>query len=199
MIFAALSAGIATSLMPCALSGIPILINCIDESGRGRALGMSALFALGASFVYALLGIAFSFADAALAESPVWHIFIGAFLILMAFETWGAICIIPHGLLKSGGRGIAGVLAAGVVSGIISAPCSAAALALILSAYPKRTPLSVLLFCIGHSLIALAAGISASFVRRITQKHGTAANALRIVLGSAVFGFGVYMIIHAFI
>ena len=60
----ALIGGILTSLMPCSLSTVPLVIGCVGGgSTKGqRAFWLSLLFAIGSTITFVSLGIAASFA-----------------------------------------------------------------------------------------------------------------------------------------
>lgn len=194
----ALLGGILTSLMPCSLSTVPLVIGCVgggDAKGR-RALALSLLFALGSTISFITLGVIASLAGLLLEKAEVWlHLILAIVLILMALQMWGVIEIIPTSTLSaaSGLRGSFGAFIAGLLAGVFSAHCAApmivALLAIVIDrGQPLYGALLLLLFSIGHAILSVIAGTSVGLVQRITEspRYAKADKIIKAILGAII-------------
>ena len=78
----ALLAGVLTSLTPCGLAGVPLILGVINESeGEGKntvkAFAMSLFFAAGAAAVYLTIGLVALFTGKFIEDSALSHIILG--------------------------------------------------------------------------------------------------------------------------
>ena len=164
--------GFLTSLMPCSLSGIPLIIGYVggsaEESGERntkRALMLSLLFALGSTFTFCTLGLLASALGELLEHTElIMHIVMALLLVLMALQMWGVINIIPSG--------------GGLVYGFIL----------------------LLVFSIGHAVLSVIAGVSVGFVQKLmaSEKYERVSKVIRIVLGCVIMLIAIYLLISAF-
>jgi cytochrome c-type biogenesis protein len=135
----ALAAGVITSFTPCSLTNVSLIVSYIGNSGEHttkRSLLYSAVFALGNTITFVILGIiAVSTGTLMGRYSRILYIILGALMILMAFQTWGIFTVIPSTdlLVKNKKRGCAGALVSGVLGGIFSSPCSTPVLIALLA------------------------------------------------------------------
>ncbi len=202
----ALAAGIVTSFTPCALSGIPLVIGYVGGTGRQdfkRSFRFSVTFALGAAVTFTVLGVAASLAGRLVGTSSSWwYIALGVLMVLMALQTWGIFEIIPSSYLLSRNtkRGYAGAFIAGILGGVFSSPCSTPVLVALLSIVAGKGSilwgiLLLLLYSIGHGILAVAAGTSVGFVQKLTGsgKYGRLSVALKTVMGALILMMGFYM------
>ena len=100
----ALLGGVLTSLMPCSLSTVPLVIGCVGgaETKGKRAFALSLLFALGSTITFVTLGVIASRAGLLLEKAEVWmHLMLAVLLILMALQMWGVIELIPSASLSA--------------------------------------------------------------------------------------------------
>ena len=202
----ALLAGVATSVTPCSLSSIPLVVGYVGASGQAepkRALHLSLTFALGSAITFTTLGVIASMAGRLIGTSAKWwYLILGVLMVLMALQTWEVFEIIPSSYLlsKNKKRGYLGALIAGVLGGIFSSPCSTPVLIALLAIVAGQSSilwgiLLLLLYSIGHGILAVVAGTSVSFVQKLTRsrKYGRVSQALKIVMGAAILGIGLYM------
>ena len=202
----ALVAGALTSLTPCSLSSIPLVVGYVGGAGQNdpkRALRLSLTFALGSAITFTALGVIASIAGRLIGVfASWWYIVLGVLMVLMALQTWEVVQIIPSSYLisKSNKRGYAGALIAGVLGGIFSSPCSTPVLIALLAIVAGQGSilwgiLLLLLYSIGHGILAVAAGTSVSFVQKLTRSksYGRWSLVLKIVMGSAILAIGLYM------
>jgi cytochrome c-type biogenesis protein len=202
----ALLAGALTSFTPCSLSSIPLVVGYVGGAGQNdtkRALRLSLTFALGSAITFTTLGVFASMAGRLIGTSARWwYLILGVLMVLMALQTWEVFEIIPSSYLlsKNKRRGYLGAMIAGVLGGIFSSPCSTPVLIALLAIVAGQGSilwgiLLLLLYSIGHGILAVVAGTSVSFVQRLTksEKYGRVSQVLKIVMGTAILGIGLYM------
>lgn len=101
----AIVSGVLTSLMPCSLSTIPLVIGFVGgqdlpQNGKSsrRALLLSILFAVGSTVTFCILGMLASALGGLLERAEtVLHFAMSILLVLMALQMWEVIRIIPSG------------------------------------------------------------------------------------------------------
>lgn len=207
----ALLAGILTSVTPCSLSSVPLIIGYvggIGEKNTKKAFAYSAVFSLGTAVTFVTLGIIATSAGKLMGtSSPLWYIILGVLMVLMALQTWEIFNFIPsiNLISKSKKRGFIGAFLAGILGGIFSSPCSTPVLIALLAIVAGEGNLIwgillMLLYSIGHSALVMAAGTSIGFVQKInsSKKYKKTASILKIVMGTAILLIGFYMFWLAF-
>jgi cytochrome c biogenesis protein CcdA len=161
------------------------------------------VFALGAAVTFTTLGVLASVAGRMIGNaSSWWYLVLGVLMVLMALQTWGLFEIIPSSYLVSRNthRGLWGAFLAGILGGIFSSPCSTPVLIALLAIVAGKGSivwgiLLLLIYSIGHGILAVVAGTSVGFVRRLaeSQRYGRFSVALNIILGTAILAIGLYM------
>ena len=207
----ALVAGILTSVTPCSLSSVPLIIGYVGgvgERNTKKAFLYSAVFSLGTAVTFVTMGIIATSAGMLMGtSSPVWYIILGTLMILMSLQTFGLFNFIPSINLvgKNKKKGIVGAFLAGILGGIFSSPCSTPVLIALLAIVAGEGKmlwgiLLMLLYSIGHSTLVMIAGTSVSFVQKINEsnKYKTVAAVLKYVMGVAILLIGFYMFWLAF-
>lgn len=207
----ALLAGILTSVTPCSLSSVPLIIGYVGgvgEKNTKKAFAYSAVFSFGTAVTFVTLGIVATSAGKLMGtSSPVWYIILGVLMVLMALQTWEVFSFIPsiNLISKSKKRGFIGAFLAGILGGIFSSPCSTPVLIALLAIVAGEGNLIwgillMLLYSIGHSALVMVAGTSIGFVQKInnSEKYKKAAVILKIVMGAAILLIGFYMFWLAF-
>ncbi len=216
MFLGAFGIGALTSLAPCSIISVPLLV--------GSALGMSShlsarervRFTYLFSFLFAF-GVAVSFSILAYMVAKMGFLFsiapleayiaAGVLSVLIGLYSLG---VLPEMIDK--GRWVAklvrlrffGAFVIGMMFGLVSTPCASAPLVAIITAATNAPDwyayALVLTFAIGHSLLLLAAGVSVGFAqsvasnRRLARLTGWMTNGFAIVL----LGIGVYFFILAY-
>ncbi|MBR4434607.1 MAG: sulfite exporter TauE/SafE family protein [Clostridia bacterium] len=212
----AVVSGFLTSLMPCSLSGIPLIIGYVggaagDEKHTRRALILSLLFALGSTLIFCTLGLAASAIGELLEESEtVMHFVMAALLVLMAFQMWGFINMIPSGnsvLAKSKLKGGFGAFVAGLLAGLFASHCAIPVVVALMAVVANASGggllygfVLLMLFSIGHAVLSVVAGTSVGFVQKLmnSPKYERISNIIRIVLGIIILCIAIYLVITAF-
>ncbi len=202
----ALFAGVLTSFTPCSLSSIPLVIGYVGSTGQRdtkKALWLSVTFAGGAAVTFTMLGVFASLSGQLMGTSASWwYLILGTLMILMALQTWGIFEIVPSSYLisKNTKKGFVGAFIAGMLGGIFSSPCSTPVLIALLAIVASKGSiiwgiLLLLLYSIGHGILAIVAGTSIGFVQKLSssQKYCKASIVVKIVMGSMILLIGFYM------
>lgn len=202
----ALLAGILTSVTPCALSSVPLVIGYVGGTGRGdtkRAFRLSLTFAIGMAVTFTVLGTAASLLGKLMGTASTWwYLVLGVLMVLMALQTFEIYNFIPSTYLisKNTKKGYIGAFVAGVLGGTFSSPCATPVLVVLLGLVARSGNvlwgvLLLFLYSIGHSILVLIAGTSVSFVKKlmVSEKYGAFSKWLKYVMGTAILFIGFYM------
>lgn len=200
----ALLGGIVTSITPCALSTIPLVMGFVGkDASPKRAFGLSLTYALGMSITFTIMATLAALLGRYLGQArPWWYILLGAIMCLMAMQMWGLFTIIPSTYMQSLNTktGYIGAFFVGILSGIFSSPCSTPILASLLMVIAGRGNVVwgiflMLLYSIGCTALSVFAGTSKSLIKRISKnsKFRRLSQALNIILGIIVLFIGLYM------
>lgn len=204
----ALLAGVLTSVTPCSLSSVPLVVAYVGGTGRKdpkTAFRYSLVFALGTAITFTALGAAASLLGKLLnfGAGGWWYLVLGGLMILMALQTWGIITLVPasYAQSKNSRRGYPGALAMGVLAGLFSSPCATPVLIALLAVVaqngnPAWGVFLLLLYSIGHSVIVLAAGTFIGFAGKLanSERYGFFAKALNAALGFAILLAGFFLV-----
>lgn len=201
----ALVAGLLTSLTPCSLSTLPLVITVVGggDLRLKQALRLSLFFALGNAFTFTVLGTMAALAGHLIGtSSKLWYLGLGVVMVLMALQTWEVVNVVPSTYLigKNKRKGYLGALSAGILGGIFSSPCSTPVLIALLAVVVKSGSLVygvvlLLFYSIGHAILAIVTGTSITLVKGISQnpRYGWFAFLVKLVLGLAILAMGLYM------
>ena len=180
--------GILTAANPCVLAIIPLMMGFVagrreDGGGVGvlRSFLYSLLFVLGLSITFTILG-----ATAALAgkmyggSSKIWNWVVALVCLAMGLHLLELFQVpIPSlgSKVQPRARGALGALLLGLLFGLVSTPCAAPIL-LVLLAYLSGSKASVgygavllLVYALGHSVLVLVAGTSMGLATRLIESR----------------------------
>ncbi len=200
--------GLLTASNPCCLAMIPLMMSFVAgrrEEGFGtlRAFGYSLLFVVGLSITFTALGMIAALAGKIYGDvSSVWNWIVAAVCLVMGLHLMGVIPLtIPDVVrVQPKVRGPIGALVLGLLFGLVSAPCAAPILVVILT-YLAGTHASVpygglllFVYALGHSVLVLIAGTSMGLARRIleSKRMTRATDLMRRAAGLAIVLVGVY-------
>lgn len=201
----ALLAGVLTSLTPCSLSSIPLVIAYVGGIGvePKKALRLSLVFALGAAITFSILGvIAASVGQLLGTGAKWWYLVLGVLMVLMALQTWEIVNVIPSTNLvgKSKLRGYLGALIIGMLGGVFSSPCATPVLVALLAIAAGSGnllwgALLMLVYGVGHGALAVLAGSSIGAVNKLMQseRYGKLSRVLKIGMGILILFIGLYL------
>lgn len=204
--FLALLAGLLTSVTPCSITSVPLVIGYVGGAGQNdpkKAFGLSLTFALGMAVTFTALGTAASLLGKLMgAASSWWYVALGVLMVLMALQIWGIYDFIPATYLanKATRKGYTGAFIAGILGGIFSSPCATPALVVLLGLVAKSGNVAwgvllLLLYAIGHGVLVVVAGTSVGFVQKVlkSRKYGAFSEILNYVMGGFVLLIAFYM------
>lgn len=204
-------AGILTSVTPCALSSVPLIVGYVGGIGTRntkRAFAYSVVFAAGTAITFVVLGMIATSAGRLMGKSSrIWYLILGSIMVLMALQTWEIVNLIPSASvqMKNQKKGFIGAFLAGILGGIFSSPCATPVLIVLLGVLASNGNLLwgillMLLYSLGHSTLVIVSGTSLGFVQRLNQstRYKTAAKVLKILMGTAILFIGLYMFWLAF-
>lgn len=202
----ALFAGILTSVTPCALTSVPLVIGYVGGTGQRetkRAFWLSVVFSAGMAVTFTVLGTAASLLGRLMqGTGSWWYIILGILMILMALQTMEIYNFIPssYAISKNTKRGFIGAFLAGVLGGFFSSPCATPVLVVLLAMVAKEGSLLwgillLLLYSVGHSFLVMIAGTSVGFVHKLSSsdKYGRVSKILKIVMGCLIMLIALYM------
>lgn len=201
-------AGILTSVTPCSLASVPLVVAYVGGTGRKApkvAFRYSLAFALGMAITFTALGATASLLGKLLnfGASGWWYLILGALMILMALQTWGIITIIPASYAQSRNtkRGYPGAILMGVLGGLFSSPCATPVLIALLavvarSGNPVWGIFLLLLYSIGHSVLVVVAGTFMGLTGKIANsgRYGLFAKVVNILLGFVILLAGLFLV-----
>ncbi len=199
-------AGVLTSFTPCSLSSVPLVLACVgggSEQSTKKAFGLSLVFAIGSAVTFSILGVIATLAGSLLGSAGSWwYILLGILMMLMALQVMGIFEFIPSSMLmaKNKKKGYLGALIAGVLGGIFASPCSTPVLIALLAIVAGKGSLVwgillLLMYSIGHGILAVICGTSVGLVQKLTQseKYAAFSKGLKIAIGVVIALIGVYM------
>lgn len=209
----ALLAGLVTSVMPCSISSVPLVIGYVGGLGntkadKRRAFMLSLTFAAGMTITFVgLAAVATGLSHFFHHIEPYWFLFLGLLMVVMALQTWEVINLIPSSgiVSKNKKKGYFGALLSGMLSGLFSSHCATPALLMLLALVGKQGNLFkgivlLLLFSVGHSVITIVAGTLTGFVTHLTQSSSYARTVkiLKAVMGSIMVILALYMFFNSY-
>ncbi|MDF1561449.1 MAG: cytochrome c biogenesis protein CcdA [Deltaproteobacteria bacterium] len=176
--------GLLTASNPCVLAMIPLTMSFVagrreERPGVLRALGFSSVFVLGLSLTFTALGMVAALAGQLYGDvSSAWNWVVAAVCGVMGLHLMGVVTVpIPSlaGRIQPRTRGLLGALILGLLFGLVSAPCAAPILVVLLTylagsgASVAYGGLLLLVYALGHSLLILIAGTSMGAARTLIE------------------------------
>jgi len=201
--------GALTASNPCVLVMIPLMMSVVagrhdEKPSIFRSLGFCFVFVLGLGFTFVALGMTAALAGQMYGEvSKLWNFVVAGVCLVMGLQLAGLVNLpIPSvgGRLQPQARGMLGALFLGLLFGLVSAPCAAPILVVLLT-YLAGAGASVwygglllLVYALGHSVLVLVAGTSMGAARALIEnRRATQTLAwLRRAAGALVVLVGVY-------
>ena len=200
--------GLLTAASPCVLAMIPLTMSFVaggkpGEGGTLRAAGLSGLFVLGLCLTFTAMGMIAALAGTIYGEvSVVWSLVVAAVCLVMGLHLMGVLRFtIPAPVnLRPKVRGALGALILGLLFGVVSAPCAAPMLVVLLT-YLAASGSSVvyggvllLVYALGHSVLILVAGTSMGAAKKLieSKRLTRATDVMRRVAGGVIVLVGAY-------
>lgn len=179
--------GILTASNPCVLAMVPLMMSFVagrkeDKPGVLRAFSFSLVFIVGLSLTFTALGIVAALAGQIYGDvSGAWNWIVAVVCLVMGLHLMGVLTVpIPSlgGKLQPKARGLLGALVLGLLFGLVSAPCAAPILVVLLTylagsgASTAYGGVLLLVYALGHSLLILIAGTSVGAARKLVEHRG---------------------------
>jgi cytochrome c biogenesis protein CcdA len=201
--------GALTASNPCVLAMIPLMMGFVAGQRAGgrsvlRAFGFSLVFVTGLAVTFTAMGMVAAVAGKMYGDvSHVWHWVVALVCLIMGLHLTGLITVpIPSlgGRFQPKTRGLVGTLVLGLLFGVVSAPCAAPILVVLLT-YLAGSGASIpfgglllLVYALGHSLLIIAAGTSMGAARALMEnkKMTRAADVLRKGAGVVIVLIGLF-------
>ena len=201
--------GILTASNPCVLAMIPLMMSFVagrreEKPGVLRALSFSFVFVLGLSITFTVMGMVAALAGKMYGDvSSAWNWVVAAVCVVMGLHLMGALTVpIPSmaDKVQPRTRGLLGALILGLLFGLVSAPCAAPILVVLLTylagsgASVPYGGLLLLVYALGHSLLLVIAGTSMGVARTLIENKRTTRtmDILRRGAGVVIVLVGVY-------
>ena len=195
--------GIVTSVGPCNVATIPLVIGYVagqKEASRARSLALSLAFALGLAITLAALGVIASLLGGLMGgTSRVWYYLVAAVCIVMGLHWLGIVALpMPDPAARQRdrirARGLLGALLLGLVSGLVSSGCATPALAAILTLVMSKGAVLygaslLLVYGLGRGLPIVLFGTFAGLLKNLpavmrwTARLQQVSGALMILIG----------------
>lgn len=200
--------GIVTSIGPCNVAMIPLIIGFVGGRGgvgRGRSFLLSLTFAVGLAITFMLLGIVASLVGGLIGgTSHVWYYVVAAVCVLIGISMLGVFRLpeVPEvGRLRERIRlrGVLGALALGLVSGLVASQCATPVLAAILTYVMSKDGALVygaallFVYSLGRGVPIVLAGTFAGALKRL-QTLGRWSTTIERVSAVIIIGVGLYFL-----
>jgi cytochrome c-type biogenesis protein len=199
--------GIVTSLGPCNLATIPLIVGFVGGSHdlpRRRAFALSFAFALGLAITFMLLGIVAALLGAWIGSgSRWWYYLVAVICFVIGLQMLGVLHfnlpMVFGGLREGIGlKGVPGALALGLVSGLVASQCATPVLAAILTYVMAEGALvygSTLLFvyALGRGVPVVLAGTFTGALKSM-QSLGRWSPVIEKASGVIVLAVGFYFL-----
>ena len=205
--------GILTSLTPCVYPLIPITVSVFganESAGLLKSLFLSIVYVLGIVVTYSILGVAVASTGAVFGQimANPWVVGgISVILVTLGLSMFGVFEIrVPYAIQNRlntvGGAGFAGAFAMGTVAGVIAAPCTGPALAVVLT-YIATTGSLVLGFwlmftyALGMGLLFICIGTFSGLLSALPRSGGWM-YVLENIFGIAIITMALYFLKDVF-
>jgi cytochrome c-type biogenesis protein len=199
--------GVVTSIGPCNLATIPLIVGFVGGSHdlpRRRAFALSFAFALGLAITFMLLGIVAALLGSWIGSgSRWWYYLVAVICFVIGLQMLGVLHfnlpMVFGGLREGIGlKGVPGALALGLVSGLVTSQCATPVLAAILTytmAEGEWIYGAVLLFiyALGRGVPIVLAGTFTGVLKQI-QAFGRWEKAIESASGIVILLVGFYFL-----
>lgn len=205
--------GAVTASSPCVLMMIPLMMSFVAgragvKVGPVQAFLHSFVFVLGLSVTYVALGMIAALAGRLYGDvSGAWTWMVVAVCLVMGLHLLGVLKFtIPMPVrFQPKTQGLLGAFIMGLLFGVVSAPCAAPILILLLT-YVGKPGSSVayggtllFVYALGHSVLILLAGTFMGVARKLIESRNVtrATDVMRRVAGGVILVVGAYFAYNA--
>lgn len=205
--------GILTSLTPCVYPLIPITVSIFganESAGFFKSFLLSVVYVLGIVVTYSILGVAVASTGAVFGQimANPWVVgFIAVILVSLGLSMFGVFEIrlpssVQNRLNTVGSAGFAGAFAMGTVAGVIAAPCTGPALAVVLTYIATTGSLFLgfwlmFTYALGMGLLFIAIGTFSGLLSALPRSGGWM-YILENIFGIAIITMALYFLKDVF-
>ena len=205
--------GILTSLTPCVYPLIPITVSIFganESAGFLKSFLLSVVYVIGIVVMYAILGVAVASTGAVFGQimANPWVVgFISLILVTLGLSMFGVFEIrlpyaVQNRLNTVGGTGFAGAFAMGTVAGVIAAPCTGPALAVVLTYIATTGSLFLgfwlmFTYALGMGLLFIGIGTFSGLLSALPRSGGWM-YVLENIFGIAIITMALYFLKDVF-
>ncbi len=215
-IFASLIIGALTSVAPCSIVTLPLLVGSAvalseDLEGKQKRVFIykfSLLFVVGIVISFSLLMLLVSKLGFMLSIAPSWAYILAslATFLVVAYSLGWIGSIDKDKIAKKFIKfRLYGAILIGLIFGIVSSPCATAPLATIIMVAEQSgwlySYLLVLAFALGHASLLLLAGVSVGFAQSIVSNKvlTSIGKFVNILFTTILVGIGFYFLYKAYV
>ena len=199
--------GATTASNPCVLAMIPLLMSVVaggEAASIKKSLAFSALFVLGLSITFAILGLISALMGRMLGDiGAFWRYFVAGVCLIMGLHLLGLLKFninLPQPVnVRKGGP--LGAFLLGLLFGVVSTPCAVPILAVLLAYVGSQGNVIyggflLLIYALGHSALILIAGTSMGAAKRLIESKGLRRTnwALQKIAGIIIMLVGAYFL-----
>lgn len=208
--FAAVFAGGSlTAANPCVIAMIPLVMGFVGGydglDNWKRSLLFSLVFVIGLALSFTIMGLAAVTMGRLFGDvGKFWPLIIAAVCLSMAAHLWGLWEFsIPERLARFRPRkaGMYGALVLGMLFGLVSAPCAAPVLVVVLTYVASKSDYAYGLallwtYAVGHCLLIVAAGTSMGVAKQLiaSKSLGRANLIMKRAAGVLIALVGIYIL-----
>lgn len=200
--------GVVTSIGPCNVAMIPLIIGYVGgygELSRGRSLALSFTFAAGLAITFMMLGVIASLVGGLIGGATrIWYYVVAAVCLLIGLHMLGALTLPQiEGLARFRERitlkGVPGALALGLVTGLVASQCATPVLAAILTYVMSQQgaliygALLLFVYALGRGVPIVLAGAFAGALKGL-QAFGRWSNVMEKASGVIIIAVGLYFL-----
>ena len=205
--------GILTSLTPCVYPLIPITVSVFganESAGLFKSFLLSVVYVIGIVVIYSILGVVAASTGAVFGQimANPWVVgFISLILLTLGLSMFGVFEIrlpyaVQNRLNTVGGTGFAGAFAMGTVAGVIAAPCTGPALAVVLTYIATTGSLFLgfwlmFTYALGMGLLFIGIGTFSGLLSALPRSGGWM-YILENVFGIAIITMALYFLKDVF-
>ncbi len=205
--------GALTASSPCVLAMIPLVIGFVggneDIRGWKKSLTFSLIFVFGLALTFTMMGVIAVMVGKLFGDvGSFWPWAIALVCIAMAAHLWDLWTFsVPEIFTRYRPKhaGAIGAFALGMLFGVVSAPCAAPILVVLLTYIASKANLTYGLallwtYAVGHCLLIVVAGTSIGVAKHLLEsKNFTAANFyFKRIAGVLIAVVGIYILLQTF-
>jgi cytochrome c-type biogenesis protein len=199
--------GATTASNPCVLAMIPLLMSVVagtETTSLKKSLGFSALFVLGLSVTFSILGLISALMGRMLGDvGSFWKYLLAGICLIMGLHLLGLLKFsinLPQPVnVRKGGP--MGAFLLGLLFGFVSTPCAVPILAVLLAYVGSQGNIIyggflLLVYALGHSVLILVAGTSMGAAKKLIESKGMRKTnwALQKIAGVIILLIGAYFL-----